>query len=271
MADARKSDSEKICFPLRDWGWVTKTLAHKIRRTVVWKTIFNSRASVIEVFDSTEKHLSNVPKQQREMVFNLLKKYMDVDLAEALDHTSLSELTTESATQSEGEIVPKGEQFVLGGMDRLIKKFKKGLDIQLNQIVKKIEYLPGSVVVATQSKTFSADTVIVTVPLGVLKNGDIEFSPPLPLGHQTAIRRVGMGLINKLILEFPRGDWLPHSEFIATDTPFSKNSQSPCRFYVNYQYYGKKPILIGMIGGEFSRRVEAMTDEKVVALAMCGC
>ena len=40
--------------------------------------------------------------------------------------------------------------------------------------------------------------MIVTVPLGVLKNGDIAFKPPLPDWKLTAIQQLGNGNLNKV-------------------------------------------------------------------------
>jgi hypothetical protein len=46
--------------------------------------------------------------------------------------------------------------------------------------------------VATIQHEFAADAVLVTVPLGVLKSGSIDFQPPLDRDHQGAIDRLGM-------------------------------------------------------------------------------
>jgi hypothetical protein len=42
-----------------------------------------------------------------------------------------------------------------------------------------------------------ARAVLVSVPLGVLQAGSIEFSPPLPAPKCESIKRLGMGLLNK--------------------------------------------------------------------------
>lgn len=39
---------------------------------------------------------------------------------------------------------------------------------------------------------------MVTIPLGVLKKGDVVFDPPLPPRKQEAIQRLGYGLLNKV-------------------------------------------------------------------------
>lgn len=54
---------------------------------------------------------------------------------------------------------------------------------------------------------FRSKFVIVTVPLGILKRNLIEFSPPLPPTKVDAIRRLGFGLLNKVILRFDQPWW----------------------------------------------------------------
>ena len=120
----------------------------------------------------------------------------------------------------------------------------------------------------TQNQRFNAEAVVVTVPLGVLKNGDIQFTPALPPRHQAAIKNLGMGTLNKLILEFPEGTWIPNAEFITTNRSYSDLGKAPCNFYINYQYYGNRPILVGLIGGEFAPYFETLSNEAVTKLAM---
>jgi hypothetical protein len=52
-----------------------------------------------------------------------------------------------------------------------------------------------------------ADAVLVTLPLGVLKAGHVAFDPPLPAAKQTAIERLGVGQLEKVILRFPVNFW----------------------------------------------------------------
>jgi monoamine oxidase len=268
VADDSKSADEKIVYPLRDWPWVEKKIPKKIEQAVIWKLITRKNPSILDAFNFAEGKLSRIPNGQREIVFSLLKKYMDVDLAEPLDQASLHEMMVSSATQPEGDVIPVGEEFVMGGMDNLIRDFEKGQTILLNQIVKQIDHQQGSVTVTTATDVFKADAVIVTVAIGVLKNGDIQFTPELPDEHKNSIACLGMGTINKLVLEFPHGEWLPNAEFISVNSSFSDLGKTPCNFYVNYQYYGKKPILIGMIGGAYARHFESLSDVVVAEMAM---
>jgi hypothetical protein len=53
----------------------------------------------------------------------------------------------------------------------------------------------------------SCSVAVVTVPLGVLKSRQIYFSPPLPSWKEQAIRNLGFGLLNKLVLVFNKPFW----------------------------------------------------------------
>jgi monoamine oxidase len=59
--------------------------------------------------------------------------------------------------------------------------------------------------------------VIVTVPLSVLKDKTITFKPALAKSKADAINRLGMGLMDKLWLEFPTAFWTDdlNSDWIA--------------------------------------------------------
>jgi hypothetical protein len=53
-------------------------------------------------------------------------------------------------------------------------------------------------VVADGGRVFRADAAVVTVPLGVLKRGGLEFDPPLPPRKVEKIDKVGFGVLNKV-------------------------------------------------------------------------
>lgn len=54
-----------------------------------------------------------------------------------------------------------------------------------------------------EDRTFPADYVVVTVPLGVLRAGEPAFDPPLPVEKQRAIGRIGFGRAISVALRFP--------------------------------------------------------------------
>ena len=75
--------------------------------------------------------------------------------------------------------------------------------IQLNTAVKQIDYSgPIIQVTDTNNNVYTADKVIVTVPITILKSGDIEFVPALPTEKTTAFSKIGMDAGMKVFLKF---------------------------------------------------------------------
>jgi len=93
------------------------------------------------------------------------------------------------------------------GYDALPKFLATGLDIRLNQIVTSVVRHSGGISVATRDQSFDADFCVVTLPIGVLKAGNVAIEPQLPADMQGAIRRIGAGAVNKVVLRFDRQFW----------------------------------------------------------------
>lgn len=75
--------------------------------------------------------------------------------------------------------------------------------IQLNTAVKLIDYSdPIIQITDTNNNVYTADKVIVTVPITILKSGDIEFVPALPTEKTTAFSKIGMDAGMKVFLKF---------------------------------------------------------------------
>jgi len=75
--------------------------------------------------------------------------------------------------------------------------------ILLNTIVSKIDYSQSSIIVTdSNNNAYTADKVIVTVPITVLKTGDIEFVPALSAEKITAFSKIGMDAGMKVFLKF---------------------------------------------------------------------
>jgi polyamine oxidase len=96
----------------------------------------------------------------------------------------------------------------IGGYRRLLDALATGLDVQLGRIVRRIERATdGAVVTLADGSSERGSHVLVTVPLGVLKAGVIEFRPPLPLERMDAIGRLGFGRFEKVALRFDPDVW----------------------------------------------------------------
>ena len=88
---------------------------------------------------------------------------------------------------------PAGSRLVTGRLPTL-DALAAELDIAVTSVVTRIVYDDRRVSLRLDSgESLTVDRVIVTVPLGVLKTDTLRFSPSLPLLHQRAIARLGIG------------------------------------------------------------------------------
>lgn len=71
----------------------------------------------------------------------------------------------------------------------------------------KIDYSGDRIFVTHNGIVSSADFVLVTVPLGVLKSGKIQFFPALPEYKSVAIQKVPMNCVNKFLLVWDHSFW----------------------------------------------------------------
>jgi len=98
----------------------------------------------------------------------------------------------------------QGDQVIVGGYSQLMESLSRDLHpaILLNTSVVSIRTFPAAqdkrVYIETSSETLVADKVILTLPLGVLKSGKVQFRPPLSRRKTLAIQQIGFGSITKV-------------------------------------------------------------------------
>ena len=151
------------------------------------------------------------------------------------------------------------------GYDALASALADGLDIVLNSPVTAIDYRENtSVVVRTETQDYTASKVLITVPLGVLKAGAIDFSPSLPSAKYAAIAALEMGLLDKLYLRFDNVFW--ENDILNVGYV----NQAPGRFpyWLNLQPVTGEPVLLAFNGGDVALQLEGCTDADVLAEAM---
>ena len=71
------------------------------------------------------------------------------------------------------------------------------------------------VVTTLTNETFTSDYVVVTVSNGVLKKDIIKFIPDLPDKKKQSIKKIGFGLLDKVILEFDSVFWNNNVDWIG--------------------------------------------------------
>ncbi|EWC43703.1 hypothetical protein DRE_07455 [Drechslerella stenobrocha 248] len=84
--------------------------------------------------------------------------------------------------------------------------------VRLNAPVEQVEttYTPTGplhTVCTKGGEVYQADSVLVTVPLGSLKQDRIKFTPPMPDKMRQAIKHLGYGSLEKTYISFPTAFW----------------------------------------------------------------
>ena len=130
------------------------------------------------------------------------------------------------------------------------------------------------------------DAVVITVPLGVLQREHIEFRPALPKWKLSSMGNLGMGNLNKVILEFPHVFWDPSEDIFGRVVPVDPSDETfltgsgsqanenflfrnPHRgeFYLFWALNRSQngcPIVIVLMAGDAADNVEKEADAAVV-------
>jgi monoamine oxidase len=140
----------------------------------------------------------------------------------------------------------------------------QGLQIELGQVVKEIQWQRSPVRVITQQTEFIADHVVVTLPLGILQAKSVRFSPELPRSKQNAIAKLGMGVLNKCYLRFPNVFWSADVDWLE----YVSAKHGEWTEWVSFKQAANMPILLGFNAADRGRAIEAWSDEQIVASAM---
>lgn len=159
---------------------------------------------------------------------------------------------------------PGPELILPDGYDAIPAKLAEGLDIRLNEPVSLIEHSESGVRVVHGTGELAADHCLCTFPLGVLKAGLVQFSPPASQRRTNAMARLEMGCVNKLMLVFEKPFWPTETHFIAveSDNPGAYSS------FLNGQALLGKPALMTFALGEFAKESEGLDDAAKASLAM---
>ncbi len=91
---------------------------------------------------------------------------------------------------------------ILDGYDAYITRLAEGLDIRLECPVAEVDWSVGVTLKTDAGDEFHADAAIVTLPLGVLQSGRVQFNPPLPPIKQEAFAGLKMGPVMKMVYLF---------------------------------------------------------------------
>jgi len=220
--------------------------------------------SVADVLNAAVKDAESINGPIDRGVVALQKWVLESNLAAPLEEVSASALLDESETGEPEDSLPTDDRYLVAGMDSLVNLFSKDLDIHYGETVREIHWRQGSVNVVSSGGERQSDVVVVTLPIGVLRNGDVRFEPALPGSFTAPLGRLRMGLLNKVCLTFPETFWDAKLDFLAYYT----DPEPLCYAWLNLSHYNGAPALVGFTSGSAARRVETMADDEIVANIM---
>jgi monoamine oxidase len=170
-----------------------------------------------------------------------------------------------------------------GGYAAVPEALAVGLDIKFEEPVKSVSCDANGAIVETGKGRYEADAVIVTLPLGILKRGQVAFAPDLPDQKLAAIERLGFGVLNKVAVKFSRAFWPEETEFfeyLAGRRAYGPVTSAACATchepptlressgfseFVNMVPVNGAPVLLALTGGPFGHRLDSWPDEKVAS------
>ncbi len=217
-------------------------------------TILNSMMNSGNANQSFETIFNNLyPAKTTDRLWNfLLSTYVTFDTGD-LDKLS-------SIFYNEGEEFDGEERIATNGYDTIPNYLANGLNIQLNQRVTEIDYSNTKIKVLHNGTQSEADSVIITVPLGVLKTSAIQFIPALPTVKQNAIQKIGMNCVNKFLLTWDIAFW-DDVQYISY-TPTTKDKFN---YFVNVKKVNPSVnALMTFAYADYARQTETMTDAQVI-------
>lgn len=165
-----------------------------------------------------------------------------------------------------GDIPANGgfEPYELDGDDRLITsslgdvvdRLGDGLDVRCGRRVGSLTFDGDT---WRTDLGVGAETVIVTIPIGALRTGRIEFSPPLPDVVVDAIGHIGAGPVTKVFATFDSVWWPP-------DRPMRFAGQADLLAVTDMTELTRVPTLCAFATGDAARRIERLGEHELCLL-----
>lgn len=212
--------------------------------------------SVRRTLASLERRYADDPEALRFLSFCVSGS---IEQEYAGDANRLSAHWYDSAKEFDGDDV-----LFVQGFKVLTDYLAQGTDVRLSQVVREIRWQTAEIRVRTAEREFAADQVVVTLPLGVLKNNDVRFVPGLPEEKRNAISTLGMGVLNKCYLRFAQAFWPDDMDWLE----YVPAKHGEWTEWVSFQRAMKKPVLLGFNAADRGREIETWTDDQIVASAM---
>ena len=158
-----------------------------------------------------------------------------------------------------------GEDIIItNGYDTVTDFLATGLDIRLNTRVLSINYSNAKVNIIANGNNIDADYVVVSVPLGVLKNNAIAFTPALPTNKINAISNTNIGNVNKFLLVWNTPFWDTNLQYIG----YTADTKGKFNYFLNIKKFTPSNGLMTFAFGDYATITETMTDRQIISQIM---
>lgn len=217
------------------------TVKNSGTNTSSFQSVFNSR------FPANNSRLWNY----------MLSAYLEFDTGADIAALSSNEFDDDENFNGEDVIITNG-------YDKITQYLSLGINIIFNEKVSSINYNGASISITTNTKNYEADYVLITVPLGVLKNNVINFSPALPANKLQAITNLKMGAVNKFLLLFPSVFWDNNIQYIG----YTPGTKGKFNYFLNMRKFIPQNALMTFAFGDYSVATESMSDSQITTEIM---
>ncbi|MFB2582851.1 FAD-dependent oxidoreductase [Herbiconiux sp. P15] len=163
-----------------------------------------------------------------------------------------------------GAGLAEGTRLIVGGLDTVVSTSLEDVDVLLSSTVIRISHTDdGASLRLGTGESLSVDRVIVTVPIGVLQAGTIEFAPELPESTTSAIEELGMGSLEQLWLRFDEPFWSTEATVLSVVDETSEIAE-----WINLMPATGQAILIGLTAADDVAVALKQNDQEFLEAAL---
>ncbi len=155
---------------------------------------------------------------------------------------------------------PNQDLLPLEGYDTLLST--EGCSLRLEEPIELVRW-GADVELVTPRGSFRFDRAVLTLPLGVWRSDKVRFEPELP-GKSEALAKLGVTLLNKVVLQFTEPFWPEGHDFFA----LTAQSEGRLGTYLDGQRAMSQPVLIGFASGQAAWELEQKPDFEIIQAAL---
>ena len=268
-------------YKAKEIGWQLRP-GINIEHDLDLETVVNSKYSTLgSVFDEAIRQYNRIldftPLDLR--LINWHVANLEYSNAIYCSQLSLGGWDLDAGNEWEGK-----HTMVIGGYQQVprgLLNCPQPLDVRKKSKVKKISYNPDqstlSRIECESGEIINADYIVSSIPLGVLKTNAVQFEPALPDWKLGSIKRIGFGVLNKVVLVYKEPFWDPSRDIFGTlRDPPNRFSLDQTDYFVRrgrfFQWFNCTetsglPTLLALMAGQAAFDAEMTSNDELIAEA----